>query len=145
MNCMKLLKAYENGTTEEEWNELMKDEKSKKFMDELQKVINMVVTKNKHEDDKHEVDKSRYDAIEDKYGKINHPLWYKWLKDEIGVEVIELCELFTFNRGSALKYLLRAGIKTEKGYSVPEKEIEDLEKAKWYIEREIKNLKDMLK
>lgn len=77
--------------------------------------------------------------------KINHPLWYKWLKDEIGVEVIDLCELFNFNRGSALKYLLRAGIKTEKGYSVPEKEIEDLEKAKWYIEREIKNLKDMLK
>lgn len=75
--------------------------------------------------------------------KIN-PEWYKWLKDEIGVEAIDICELFTFNRGNAIKYLLRAGIKTEKGYSVPEKELEDLRKAKWYIEREIVQLEKML-
>lgn len=81
--------------------------------------------------------------ITDDKDKIN-PEWYKWLKDEIGVEAIDICELFTFNRGNAIKYLLRAGIKTEKGYSVPEKELEDLKKAKWYIEREIAQLEKML-
>lgn len=75
--------------------------------------------------------------------KIN-PEWYKWLKDKIGIEAVDVCELFNFNRGNALKYLLRAGAKTEKGYSVPEKELEDLKKAKWYIEREIAQLEKTL-
>lgn len=81
--------------------------------------------------------------ITDEKDKIN-PEWYKWLKDEIGVEAIDICELFAFNRGNAIKYLLRAGVKTEKGYSVPEKELEDLKKAKWYIEREIVQLEKIL-
>lgn len=42
-----------------------------------------------------------------------------------------------FNRGNVIKYITRAGIKGD-GLKY---EIEDLEKAKWYIEREISRLK----
>jgi hypothetical protein len=45
------------------------------------------------------------------------------------VECIQITEHMNFCRGNAIKYIWRAG---EKG-----NEIEDLEKAKWYIEREI--------
>lgn len=56
---------------------------------------------------------------------VNHPDHY----NTKGVECIEVVEQFNFNMGNALKYIWRAD---EKG-----KPIEDLEKAKWYIEREI--------
>ena len=39
-----------------------------------------------------------------------------------------------FHRGNAVKYIARAGKKN------PGKEIEDLEKAVWYINREIERL-----
>lgn len=60
-----------------------------------------------------------------------------------GYEVIDIIEYFDLNfaRGNAIKYLLRAGRKAEKGYDMSAKEIEDLEKAGWYIFREIKKLK----
>ena len=49
-----------------------------------------------------------------------------------GVECIQITEHMNFCRGNAIKYIWRAG---EKGC-----EIEDLQKAKWYIDREIKRL-----
>ena len=52
-----------------------------------------------------------------------------------GVEVIQLTEHMNFCRGNAVKYIARAGLKD------PEREVEDLEKAAWYIDREIKRLK----
>ncbi len=54
-----------------------------------------------------------------------------------GIEVIEVIEAFRlgFARGNTLKYLLRAGRK-EGG-----DEIEDLEKAVWYLHREIARLR----
>ena len=48
-----------------------------------------------------------------------------------GPEVIELTEHLNFCRGNAVKYLVRAGKKD------PDKEVEDLMKAQWYIAREI--------
>ena len=45
-----------------------------------------------------------------------------------------------FSRGNAVKYILRAGRKDEKGYDALTKEIEDLKKANWYINREIERL-----
>ena len=51
------------------------------------------------------------------------------------VEVIQLTEHLNFCRGNAVKYLARAGLKD------PAREIEDLEKAAWYINREITRLK----
>lgn len=56
---------------------------------------------------------------------VNSPGHYRWLP----VEAIEITELFNFNLGNALKYIIRAD---HKG-----KPIEDLKKARWYLDREI--------
>lgn len=53
-----------------------------------------------------------------------------------GAEVIDITENLNFNRGNAIKYAARAGTKD------PAKELEDLRKAKWYIEREISRLEN---
>lgn len=63
---------------------------------------------------------------------INHPEHYK---SASGIECIDVVESMTFNRGNAIKYLWRAG---EKGG--PDKEIEDLRKAAWYVQREIERI-----
>jgi hypothetical protein len=57
---------------------------------------------------------------------VNHPKHYNQIK---GVECIDVAEQMGFNLGNALKYVWRCG---DKG-----KKIEDLEKAIWYINREI--------
>ena len=56
---------------------------------------------------------------------VNSPSHYQWLP----VEAIEITELFNFNMGNALKYIIRADHKGNP--------LEDLRKAAWYIEREI--------
>lgn len=58
---------------------------------------------------------------------INSPAHYT----SYPVEVIELTEHMNFCRGNAVKYVARAGLKD------PAKEVEDLRKAIWYLEREI--------
>ena len=70
--------------------------------------------------------------------KVNHPSHYTWLKNLCGIEVIDIARHMGFNLGNVVKYVLRAGHKSEKGYSDFDKEIEDLQKAKWYLEDEIK-------
>ena len=62
---------------------------------------------------------------------VNHPAHY----NAYPVEVIVLAECMNFNRGNAVKYISRAGLKSK------DTEIEDLEKGKWCIEREIERLK----
>ena len=61
---------------------------------------------------------------------VNEPPHYRWLP--MGIEAIDITELFNFNLGNALKYILRS---KHKG-----REIEDLKKAQWYITREIKRM-----
>lgn len=63
---------------------------------------------------------------------VNHPSWYN--KHPSGVECIDIVEGFNFNIGNAIKYLWRAGLKTD----TP---IEDLEKAAWYCQREVDRVK----
>lgn len=58
---------------------------------------------------------------------VNHPSHYT--SHPSGVECITVTEHMTFNLGNAVKYIWRAG---EKGSLV-----EDLQKAQWYITREI--------
>lgn len=53
-----------------------------------------------------------------------------------GIEVIQLTEHLNFCRGNAVKYIARAGAKN------PDTEIEDLQKAAWYIDREIQRLRN---
>lgn len=66
--------------------------------------------------------------------RINHPKHYT--SHPSGVECIEIVEHMSFNLGNAVKYVWRAGLKTEKGAYL----IEDLRKARWYIDREIARL-----
>lgn len=61
--------------------------------------------------------------------RVNHPRHYT--KHPSGVECIAIVEHMTFNSGSAVKYLWRAGLKDDSP------ELEDLKKARWYVEREI--------
>lgn len=60
---------------------------------------------------------------------VNHPGHYT----DGRIEVIDFIEdkKLNYHRGNALKYICRAGKKD------PEKEVEDLQKAAWYIDREI--------
>lgn len=67
--------------------------------------------------------------------QVNHPEHYGGQDNPYeAIKVIEAWEM-NFNLGNTIKYISRAG-KKEKG-----KIIQDLEKAKWYLEREINNLK----
>lgn len=77
-----------------------------------------------------------------KENKVNHPQHYLWLKDKCGIEVIDITRHMDFDLGNAIKYLLRAGHKAEKGYSDEDKTIEDLKKAIWYINDKIKTLEN---
>ena len=61
---------------------------------------------------------------------VDHPAHYN--KHPSGVECIDIVEHMPFNIGNAIKYLWRA---EEKG-----RQIEDLQKAIWYVQREIKRL-----
>jgi hypothetical protein len=64
---------------------------------------------------------------------VNHPPHYNAGKIEV-IDAIEDWEL-NFSRGNAIKYIARAGRKST------ETEIQDLEKAVWYVQRELDRLK----
>lgn len=68
-----------------------------------------------------------------------NPDYYK--SHPSGVECINITRHYCFSIGNAIKYLWRAGLKTEKGIQDREKEIEDLRKAIWYINDRIDQLK----
>lgn len=70
---------------------------------------------------------------------VNHPKHYT--SDPSGVECIEITKHRDFCIGNAIKYLWRAGLKQEEGMTDNQKQIEDLEKAIWYINAEIEMLK----
>ena len=58
---------------------------------------------------------------------VNHPTHYT--DHPSGVECIQITEHMNFNLGNAVKYIWRAGLKGE--------ELQDLEKAVWYLNREL--------
>lgn len=58
---------------------------------------------------------------------VNHPPHYT--QHPSGVECIDVTEHMSFNLGNAVKYIWRADLKGSA--------IEDLEKAEWYVRREI--------
>ncbi len=62
---------------------------------------------------------------------VNEPPHYR--NHSSGIECIQITEGFNFCLGNAIKYIWRAGLKGE--------EIEDLKKARWYLDREIERLK----
>lgn len=64
---------------------------------------------------------------------VNHPSHYT--SHPSGVEAIEITRYMSFNLGNAMKYLWRNGLKDG------QPAVQDLEKAVWYIQDEIKRLK----
>lgn len=71
--------------------------------------------------------------MDDKNDSVNHPSHYNKGKIEVADFIAD--QKLNFDRGNAVKYVCRAGSKD------PDKEIQDLEKAIWYINHEIKMLK----
>ena len=63
--------------------------------------------------------------------KVNHPTHYNYCVYEC-IDIIEALDL-NFNLGNAFKYIWRCGYKDDA--------VVELEKAKWYLEREIERIK----
>ena len=75
------------------------------------------------------------DLIMENKEMVNHPSHYGGAENVYeAIKVIEAWEL-DFHLGNTVKYISRAGKKNQ------EKELEDLLKAKWYLDRKIENLK----
>jgi hypothetical protein len=72
------------------------------------------------------------DSLKITVDQVNHPPHYT--QDPSGVECIQITRHRNFNVGNAFKYLWRAGLKDQA------KTIQDLEKAIFYIQDEIKRL-----
>lgn len=98
-------------------------ERMLKLMDEAREGVEILMDE-EHEDRKHS------SFPRGKSDPVNSPGYYAkgWSN---GSEVIDIAENLNFNRGSAVKYITRAGKKYES------KEAEDLRKAIWYLEREL--------
>lgn len=71
---------------------------------------------------------------------VNHPAHYT--SHPSGIECIQVTRHYCFSIGNAIKYLWRAGLKTSADKTQREKEIEDLKKAKWYIDDRIQQLEN---
>jgi len=69
--------------------------------------------------------------VQDVHDPVNAPRHYR--SHPSGVECISVTEHFGFNVGNAIKYLWRAGLKSDNA-------IEDLRKAAWYVNREIERV-----
>lgn len=61
---------------------------------------------------------------------VNHPKHYNTIA---GIECLDVAETFNFNLGNAIKYIWRSSFKG--------KQLEDLKKAAFYVNREIERLK----
>lgn len=70
---------------------------------------------------------------------VNHPEHYTSGEVE-PIDLIESQKL-NFNRGNVVKYVTRAGRKQSVGKSLLAKELEDLNKAHYYLLREIERCK----
>lgn len=82
------------------------------------------------------------DNVNNKPDNVEHPSHYT--SHPSGVECIEVTRHFCFDIGNAIKYLWRAGLKKEQGMSNLDKEIEDCNKAIWYIKDHVKMLNKKL-
>ena len=67
--------------------------------------------------------------------KVNHPKHYT--SHPSGIECIEITKWYDFCIGNCIKYIWRAGLKKSATLSDKEKELEDLKKARWYLDKEI--------
>lgn len=108
--------------------------------DEEIRVLNLELQKYKNDikmviDDRRKLECLLADNVNtvEKESAVEHPKHYNNIA---GIECLDVVEHFNFNRGNAIKYVWRAGEKSK------EKEVEDLKKAVFYLEREIKNIQE---
>ncbi len=73
-----------------------------------------------------------------KKDNVNHPKHYT--SDPSGIECIDITRHRNFNVGNAIKYLWRAGLKEDKDRKLIDKQVEDFNKAIWYLVDEIHRL-----
>lgn len=66
--------------------------------------------------------------MSEKHDAVNHPAHYT--SHPSGVECIQITEHMGFCLGNAVKYIWRADLKHDDA-------VEDLEKARWYVDREL--------
>lgn len=75
--------------------------------------------------------------------RVNHPEYYnngpsiKVDGKDVPIECIDVIRDMPTWKGNAIKYLWRAGLKKEEGLSDIQKEIEDLQKAIFYVQDRI--------
>lgn len=77
-------------------------------------------------------------ASKNKNDQVNNPKHYT--SDPSGIECIDITRHRNFNIGNAIKYLWRAGLKEDKDRKLIDKQVEDLNKAVWYLVDEIHRL-----
>jgi hypothetical protein len=77
---------------------------------------------------------SAHDALKAPHDPVNHPPHYTSTRFELMELVEDLGLARGFCLGNCLKYVKRAGLKTSST------EVEDLKKARWYLDRWISNL-----
>lgn len=77
-------------------------------------------------------------ASKNKNDQVNHPKHYT--SDPSGIECIDVTRHRNFNIGNAIKYLWRVGLKEDKDRKLIDKQVEDLNKAVWYLVDEIHRL-----
>lgn len=70
--------------------------------------------------------------------RVEHPSYYN--AHPSGVECIDIVRHYNFNVGNVIKYLWRHGLKREEGMNNKAKALEDLRKARFYLDDEIKRL-----
>ena len=89
----------------------------------IDSMVNVTIKKN---------DANASKQINEKSDAVNHPSYYQGK-----IEVIDFIDdkKLGFNLGNCVKYIARAGKKN------PDKLLEDLEKASWYLYREISRIK----
>jgi hypothetical protein len=97
-------------------------------LESMTKVSVEKLVENKVRDAKLKEGDSKKQSLKEEPEKVNHPAHYNQYE---GIEVIDLVEQMNFNRGNAVKYITRAGFKDKST------EIQDLEKALWYTNREV--------
>ena len=82
------------------------------------------------------------EPVNEKYEKVNHPKHYN--SHPSGVECVDIIKYMDTPTGNVIKYCWRLGLKPEEGYTQLEKDLEDAEKARWWIDVKINMIKDEL-
>lgn len=125
-------KEYECLTSYEEWEKLL-GINLVTVINDIDEVMDVGKWRFEELDKSSEPLEAKQEVIKELFepDAVNHPSHYTQGKYEV-IDVIEDWNL-GFNLGNAIKYIGRAGHKDDI--------VQDLEKAKWYIEREIKRLK----